>query len=72
MIVEKCRRKTKCSCFEECQSIADFCIIFQKRKINLCKTCIQEVMHNLSMCIVPKGVKSKFYIEKGAKNEKNQ
>ena len=67
MTVEKCKRKMKCSCFEECQNYAEFCLVIHKRKMNLCKNCIEDFMHSLSMCIVPKGVKSKFNIEKGAK-----
>lgn len=57
-------KRLKCAGKVDCKNVIFCNIKFSKASINLCKDCTQELYNELSRLVVPKSLKSKFYIEK--------
>ncbi len=56
-------RRVKCTGKVECMNRACFNIKFSKASINLCQNCTIELYEKLAKNLVPKSIKSKFYIK---------
>lgn len=57
-------KRVKCSGNVDCLNEIYCNIQFSKASINLCKFCTVELYEKLASSLVPKSVKSKFYMQK--------
>ena len=56
-------RRCKCSGKINCENLIFCNIKFNKYSVYLCQNCLTELYDKLGKMIIPKSVKSKFYIE---------
>ena len=56
-------KRVKCTGKVDCKNEIYCNIRFSKASINLCKSCTIELYEKLAHCMVPKSVKSKFFLE---------
>ena len=64
MKVSLTNRHVKCTGKVDCKNEIYCNIKFSKASINLCKSCTIELYEKLAQTLVPKSVKSKFFMPK--------
>lgn len=57
-------KRVKCTGKVDCKNEIYCNIKFSKASINLCKSCAVELYEKLAQSLVPKSLKSKFYMQK--------
>ena len=67
MKVSITNRKGKCAGKTNCTNILYCNIKFSKYSVNLCKFCMIDLYDKLGKMIIPKSIKSKFYLENNEK-----
>ena len=56
-------KRLKCAGKVDCKNVIFCNIKFSKASINLCQSCAIELYEKMAKLVVPKSVKSKFYLK---------
>ena len=67
MKVNIVNKRVRCAGKLGCENIIFCNIKFNKYSVNLCKECMTDLYMQLGKIIIPKSVKSKFYLENNEK-----